>query len=194
MRYGDLIWNWHNKGGEEDYFSKFIFEYLAFIAILRAWKYQGDQTDRETIQMFKIDFRVRDMYVKKILSEKDLKIAWRKIIKELKTAPLVSSSRNLQDYDEGKYWNCSHVNSNMKSKSDQRKPNGMIHSLNDWENMIEFLYTIRNNLFHGVKYPSVERDKLLVEQGFKVLRPLVELLIETESVLTGEEAWDRIYS
>ena len=47
---------------------------------------------------------------------------------------------------------------------------GVIHDLKDWENMVEFWYSIRNNLFHGAKNPQDERDQFLIENGYKTLR------------------------
>lgn len=39
--YRALIKNWHRKAGEQDYFSKYVFEYLAFIAYLKTQLYAG---------------------------------------------------------------------------------------------------------------------------------------------------------
>lgn len=44
--------------------------------------------------------------------------------------------------------------------------------------MVEFWYTVRNNLFHGGKNPQFQRDKLLVENSYKTLSPFVDILIE----------------
>lgn len=46
MDYKDLIKNWHNKASDEDYFSKFVFEYLAFIASLKTQLYKTVAKDR----------------------------------------------------------------------------------------------------------------------------------------------------
>ena len=55
---------------------------------------------------------------------------------------------------------------------------GKIRDLNDWENMVEFWHSIRNNLFHGSKNPQDDRDQLLIENGYKTLSPLVGILLE----------------
>ena len=47
--------------------------------------------------------------------------------------------------------------------------------------MVEFLYLVRNNLFHGQKDAEDERDKFAVEFGYKTLRELAELLLEEEN-------------
>lgn len=39
----------------------------------------------------------------------------------------------------------------------------------DWENIVEAVYRIRNNLFHGYKYPGDERDQNLVQVGYHLL-------------------------
>ncbi|HEX2792143.1 MAG TPA: hypothetical protein VHO23_00250, partial [Candidatus Paceibacterota bacterium] len=54
---------------------------------------------------------------------------------------------------------------------------GKIRNLEDWENMVEFWHSIRNNLFHGSKNPQDERDQLLIGNGYKTLNPLVELFL-----------------
>ena len=41
MGYKDLIKNWHSKASDEDYFSKFVFEYLAFIAHLKTQLFES---------------------------------------------------------------------------------------------------------------------------------------------------------
>ena len=61
---------------------------------------------------------------------------------------------------------------------EKAKEKGILHSLEDWTNMVEFWYSIRNNLFHGAKTNYLNRDKLLVENGFKTLNPLVEILLK----------------
>ena len=48
----------------------------------------------------------------------------------------------------------------------------------DWRNIIEDVYVIRNNLFHGHKQYSRERDNKLVRVGYPILKWLNEILIE----------------
>ena len=54
--------------------------------------------------------------------------------------------------------------------------------LQDWWNMVEFWYSIRNNLFHWWKDANNERDKLLIKWAYKTLRPLVEIFINSENI------------
>ena len=48
--------------------------------------------------------------------------------------------------------------------------------LEDINNVVEAVYWIRNNLFHGHKGYNIERDKKLVDVGFKILRDINESL------------------
>ena len=48
----------------------------------------------------------------------------------------------------------------------------------DWNNIIEAVYTIRNNLFHGHKQYSRDRDEQLVKAGYKILYIFNKWLIE----------------
>ena len=54
--YMDLIGGWHKKAAEGgDYFSRFVFEYLAFIAHLRSNIFYSLTSDRGVIQSLKCD-------------------------------------------------------------------------------------------------------------------------------------------
>ena len=53
-----------------------------------------------------------------------------------------------------------------------------IENEKDWNNIIEAVYVIRNNLFHGHKQYSRERDNELVEVGYPILKWLNKILIE----------------
>lgn len=79
MDYRALIRNWHLKAGEEDYFSKFVFEYLAFIAFLKTQKNYEEDNDRKTIQKLKQDETVKKRYLKEIRFSRDLTENWEKI-------------------------------------------------------------------------------------------------------------------
>jgi len=77
------------------------------------------------------------------------------------------------------YWSCSCKNIEDR-ESHVCEEQGKIRNLEDWENMVEFWHSIRNNLFHGSKEPEDERDQLLVENGYKTLKALVEIFIMEE--------------
>ena len=44
-----------------------------------------------------------------------------------------------------------------------------LENLKDWNNLVEGVYWIRNNLFHGYKLPGDERDQRLVKIGYHLL-------------------------
>jgi len=180
MDYDNLIRNWHTRAGEEDY-SKFVFEYLAFIAYVKTKLYFSRDssrtvTDRDAIQQLKRDEDIERRYSDHIQDKPELKKAWQKIKSELERSPLGNVSRS-EYVEEIKWWNCSHKNLSEKTSDEESKISGVLHSLDDWENMIEFWYSIRNNLFHGGKDPEKGRDQRLVEFGYKTLRELVTILL-----------------
>ena len=175
-----LIRNWHIKAGGEDYFSKFTFEYLAFIAYIKNNKYPEINRDRSVIQKLKQCSILRDEYFQLVQTKQELRKSWEQIKNEFDREPfhdVASTNINLPEYA---YWNCSHDNYSQKTEEDLAKPNGVIHSLDDWENMIEFWYCVRNNLFHGAKDPEHKRDQFAVEYAYKTLRELVDLFLQEQ--------------
>ncbi|MFA6108545.1 MAG: hypothetical protein WDA75_07220 [Candidatus Latescibacterota bacterium] len=179
MNFNELIKNWHAKAVEQqDCFSAFVFEYLAFIAFLKKNKFQTEKPDRRVIQLLKQDTNIMGEYLKKIVDTPTIQSAWDVIKVELNYKPLKNVSENSITEEEIKWWNCSHSELNLQKPAEALKTNGVIHSLDDWENMVEFWYSIRNNLFHGGKDPEDDRDQRLAENGYKTLRPLVEILLK----------------
>jgi hypothetical protein len=176
MNYDQLIKNWHTKASDEDYFSKYIFEYLAFIAFLKKKKFTNTRFDREAIQKLKRD-NVKNQYLAKVSNNTALHKSWKKVIDELNKVRLGNVSRNGNGVEEIEYWNCSHNDRHSKTEEEKQKSLGVVHGFDDWENMVEFWHSIRNNLFHGGKDPQDTRDQLLVENGYKTLRPLMEVFI-----------------
>lgn len=181
MDYKDLIKNWHNKASEEEYFSKFVFEYLAFIARLKTQLFRSNDTDRNAIQKLKQNQTIKNEYLKKIQAKSSLRRDWEKIKKELDRGRLGNLSRDLTNVEEFKWWNCSHKRLEEQTEEEKRKLKGGIHSLKDWENMVEFWHSIRNNLFHGAKDPEKERDQFAVKYGYKTLKELIEMLLCSNS-------------
>ncbi len=100
MSYKELINNWHTKASEEDYFSKFMFEYLAFIAHLKTQLYSSDLKDRQAIQKLKQDEGIKQRYQQKIQSLNSLKRDWEHIKQELYRVRLGNASRDLNDTEE----------------------------------------------------------------------------------------------
>jgi len=174
MDYDQLIRNWRTKASDEDYFSKFVFEYLAFIAFLKKKCFKDAISDRSAIQRLKRDPVIKDKYLQQIEGDASVKQAWHNIKNELDTGRLGNVSRNSEEIEEIKWWNCS---SDQISQSLNNDIKGIIRDLTDWENMVEFWYSIRNNLFHGGKDPQDARDQLLVENGYITLSALMEIML-----------------
>jgi len=53
-----------------------------------------------------------------------------------------------------------------------------INGERDWNNIVEAVYVIRNNLFHGHKEYTMERDQQLVKAGYYILRDINDFLIK----------------
>jgi hypothetical protein len=174
MEYLDSIKNWYTKASDEDYFSKFVFEYLAFITYLRTQKYPDSNNDRGVLQKLKQDSDLKQKYLSSLTDNE--KESWRKIIDELNKARLGNAS-SLNSVEEIKWWNCSHNELNQQTDEEKNKIRGVLHSLEDWENMIEFWRAIRDNMFHGSKNSKKERDEKLVKYGYKTLKPLVDIFL-----------------
>lgn len=183
MNFDELIKNWHIKASEEDYYSKFVFEYLAFIAFLKKKKFNDSKNDRQAIQLLKQDINIKESYLKRA-KKSPAKLAWEKIMDELNKARLGNISGSGHEVVEIKWWNCSHLDLANQKEEEKKKIKGVIQDFDDWENMVEYWYSIRNNLFHGGKDPAGKRNKLLVENAYITLRTLVKLLLENESGLT----------
>ena len=179
QNFDHLIFNWHAKASEEDFFSKYVFEYLAFIALLKTRVAVNAVSDRNAIQILKRSLFIKSEYKKEIERNLDLGKNLRFIVRELKKNPLHNSSRDLDNPEIDDWWN----NETDKKFTDDIKKKGIIRSENDWINLVEFWYGVRNNLFHGGKDPSVKRDQMLVEYAFKTLNPFVQLEIE---IITGK--------
>jgi len=171
--YDALIRNWHAKTKQGDYLSKYVFEYLAFMAFLKSYIAIGSATERAAIQTLKCNEQAKRKYLTLIGNDSELRKVLSSLIRELKREPLHNSSKDY-DYPEiDNWWNSSGINPDLKSK----RKKGAIHSLRDWGNIVEFWYGIRNNLFHGGKDPSVVHDQFLVEHAFKTLSQFVKILL-----------------
>ena len=177
MDYNQLIRNWHTKASEEDYFSKFVFEYLAFFAHLKTQLFDSSDLDRQAIQKLKQDITLKNSYLARIESNKGLKRNWQHIKEKLDEVRLGNASRDLNAVEEIKWWNCSHDELHQQTTEEKAKLKGVIHSLEDWENMIEFWHSVRNNLFHGAKNLENERDQFAVKYGYLTLRELMEIIL-----------------
>jgi hypothetical protein len=168
--YYPLIEAWHKKAAEGDTFSRFVFQYLSFIAHIKNHLFYDAPSDRKAIQKLKRAHRIGHAYLNMIENNEDLHQSWSSVITELENKPLHNSSSD-PDYPEiDKWWNSIQDQPNR----DNDLPEGRVLSLEDWPNMVEYWYSIRNNLFHGGKSPNIGRDAFLVEHAFVTLRALVE--------------------
>lgn len=183
MNYLELINNWHRKASDEtnDYFSKYVFEYLAFIAALVTQFYSGRniQNDRQALQLLKRDSDLKQEYFDKISQIPGLKDVWEEIKIRLDDIPLGQVTLGDNDAEEIKWWNCSHSHCNQKTDEEEEMQTGILRDLTDWENMIEFWVSIRNNLFHCTKNPESNRDQFVVESGYKTIKEVVPILLNT---------------
>ncbi len=165
--YDGLIHMWHDKAEQGDYFSRFIFEYIAFNAYVKSRIVLDRVSDRTAIQRLKRNSKLKKKYLKSIEQNKILCLAWEELILVLKKEPLLNASKDIDNPELDKWWNISgedlESGSNLSGK-------GIVKSTKDWTNMVEFWYAVRNNIFHGGKNPNVHRDHFLVEHAFKTLR------------------------
>lgn len=134
----------------------FFYEYEAFNIVLKQIKFPNLKTDRDCIEKFKTSYFAKK-YIKLVRNYSNLSDMWKEIIKYLDENPLRNVTRGKN------YW---------------KDECGKIQSIEDFEDMVEFWYVIRNNLFHWYKVLDNQRDLKLLEYGYKTLRPLVALFIE----------------
>lgn len=202
-KYYSLIKNWHAKASEEDYFSKFMFEYLAFIAFLRTqWKDEneirtmkgggGKVTDRDFIQAAKQDSQFIEFWHDLTLRSTKDKVLVKTLgllVTFLKKEPLRSDER---------WWNF--VGFDVNRKPPTRSRSGILNGVGDYENLVEFWCSVRNNLFHGDKNPSLKRDQELVRFAFLTLNYFVQyILLEPREMrrvypAVWEDFWHRFKS
>ena len=163
--YFPLILSWHQKAKDGDIFSRFVFEYLAFNAHLKNNLFIDARSDREAIQRLKQDAVREKMYLQILKRNKPLHNLWQSVIVELAQNPLHNTSHDW-DYPEiDVWWNS---NGNEPDRKDQSQK-GIVKSISDWGNMVEFWYSVRNNLFHGGKDPDIPRDCFIVEHAYRTL-------------------------
>lgn len=167
-----LIKNWHIKASQQDdYFSKYVFEYLSFIAHLKNNLFIEETQDRRAIQALKRSIHIKNDYLKVVIQNGHLQTAWETIIKELKSKPLHNSSHDFDMPEIDRWWNSSGNEPDLTT--DRIK--GIVHDVNDWENMVEFWIAVRNNLFHGGKNPNITRDQFLVKYAYLTISPFMEI-------------------
>ena len=152
-KYWKVIIKWHEKAHkEQDDFIKFIVEYISFNALLN--KRMGIQSDRQHIQDLKENEMLKRLYLDHM---KEPQI--RDLMGYLNEDPIINVTR-----PNDQFWD------------------GRLQSVEDYRNIIEFIYRARNNLFHGHKRLDYERDLEIIQYGYKFLRPLMEIILNQENI------------
>lgn len=164
-KYLKKIIDWHEKAKiEKDYFIKFILQYISFIAFLNI-NNTTNKKDRRLIQEFKRNYVIKNKYFHKIDKH---------IIQDL-MVKLRKNPINNVGISEDYRWDCI----KYKKRKVMSSNDGELRSIYDFTNIIEYIYRARNNLFHGQKGPNFKRDLFIVKYGFKLLNPLMEILISS---------------
>ncbi len=181
-----LIRSWHEKA-KEDYFSSYIFEYLAFEAFLKKFKYSeseirqaaGNKKERSYIQHFKNEPNYNKVWVQLLSENEELLRNTESLRDYLQMEPLLAN--NWWACSAYTYANCS-VPANL----------GMISDVNNLGEIIEFWYYVRNNLFHATKDPNDERDERLVTYAYQTLSVFMEkvLIPEMEQRIMVPAQWE----
>lgn len=133
---------------QDDQFIQFALEYFAFNALVKTYFL----TDKSfaTDRTLIDTFKDEKNCLNYILTDKS---AWiLKLKEELDKEPLRNHTRK--------------NNSEVK-----------IESVTDWSNIIEAVYVMRNNLFHGEKWSERSRDQNLVEMGYHLLTGFNDYLL-----------------
>lgn len=151
--YDKLIYSWYQRANFEDYFSKFVFMYLAFAAFLKKKKFPHCARDRDAIEELKKDKKIKEKFYNFYVNiNRQLYVRIEGLVRELKERPL-------------------------RNETDGQTRQVVIQSVEDWENIIEFIYTVRNNLFHGEKSPEDARDYFMVQYAYELISPIVSVCI-----------------
>lgn len=184
-----LIRNWHEKA-KDDYFSRYIFEYLSFEAFLKKYKYpvdevrtlSGNTKERSYIQRLKNETSYEERWHILVKEDIQLKDTTTKLVQYLSIEPLHSE-------DERHWWGCTAYQQNQ---CQNQTIYGVVSTINDYVNMVEFWYQIRNNLFHASKDPNSKRDEQLVTFAYSTLSIFLEkvLLIEMEEKTMHPASWE----
>lgn len=182
-----LIKNWHEKA-KEDYFSRYIFEYLAFEAFLKKYKYSEDEIhhksgnikERSYIQNIKNDVDYSSRWNELLTNKKDFKKVVQELTVFLQNEPLVSDVN---------WWSCTSFD---YGQCPTNNPKGIIVNETDFVNVVEFWYQVRNNLFHAGKNPDNKRDEKLVAYAYGTLSVFFEdiLLPEIEQRTMHPAIWE----
>jgi len=150
-RIKSLIKTWNSKAEQEtDIFSKFVFLWFCFNAWL---SYESNRdNDRDMIN-----------WLKNAYNHPALCVAFENI-------------RNSGVIDE--LVNLSPIRGDLSQSRQDRRSNIEIRDNQDFQNIVEALYRIRCNLFHGRKDADDERDQKLVRACANILSDWTRELIK----------------
>ncbi len=136
--YDDLIKQWFERSkSESDIFTKFIFLYISFTAFLT--RRNPERSDRWIINNLKEAEDARSLYISLIRNNPELRATLQKLVSELRRQPIENDTR--------------------RNDPNWTGIDGVIRDETDWENLVEYWYRVRNNLFHGRKAPEFRRDR-----------------------------------
>lgn len=151
---------WYYKS-EIDHFSSFTTLWIAFNAFYNVKFREG--SNRKNIKEFVKDVNLKEIYVALLKSESNFKIEVQDLKKELDKKPLYN--------DKG---------SGRSSITGRDYPIN-VENIQNMDQLVDVLYTIRNNLFHGDKSLLAERDQRLVELAYKILHQYLGKLLSKET-------------
>ena len=161
--YADLVKQWFKRSKtEHDIFTQFIFLYISFIAYLT--QVSSVKHDRGIINSLKYATVTRSFYISLIQNNAELGATIRGLVSTLRKQPIGNDTNPHDTHWIG--------------------IDGVIRDETDWENLVEYWYRVRNNLFHGRKALDFERDRDLVKYANLTLTPLMEHFIENNLPLT----------
>lgn len=161
---------WFYKS-EPDYFTSFTTLWISFNAYYKAY-YQENRAslnefiDRKGIEKIKESNEHYNLLKELARKEPSLRKLLKSLADELKNSPL-------QNMHNGKRLNLpgeSLIDANI--------------SRDYYKKLIEILYTIRNNMFHGDKEIISHRDKKLVTLAYKLLHEFMKAIIDRDFILT----------
>lgn len=179
---------WHKRANDEedpcvanDPFITFSLEFIAFDSLLKWLNENFEHYDtrgtggnqRKLIQKLKQDKNVEGRFLKTLKNAEKVKI------EEIK-ANLEKINKNpVKDLGGPStlYWDCD-KNNWKDCRNRDRIRDGTLRGIKDYINVVELIYRIRNNLFHGGKAPDIERDEFLVETACLFLTPLIDAILE----------------
>ncbi len=170
-----LIKNWHEKA-KEDYFSRYTFQYLAFEAFLKKYKYEegeiqrlaGNKKERAYIQTVKNEYSYITAWAELVAENLDFRKKVTELVVILKKNPMTSGDA---------WWGCMDYDCNNNEAIVQK---GAIQSEDDFGDMVEFWYQVRNNFFHANKNPNDKRDEILVAYAQQTLGMFMETVLLPE--------------